>query len=150
VLYSAGINAVVAFAKEGKVIWGQKTLLDSTSSFNRINVRRLFLVLEKSIATYARAYLFEPNDEFTQRLLKGSIDSYLTDVKARRGIYDFMVICDNTNNTPARIDRGELWCDIMIKPVRSAEFIILRFTNASTGMSFEELTNNSTFTGTNL
>lgn len=138
-LYSAGLNPIVAFAKEGKVIWGQKTLLDSTSSFNRINVRRLFLVLEKSIATFARRYLFEPNDEFTQRLIKGTIDPYLTDVKARRGIYDFLVICDSTNNTPARIDRGELWCDIRIKPVRSAEFIILRFSNTNSGMSFEEI-----------
>ena len=138
ILYVAGLNPVVAFAKEGKVIWGQKTMLDSTSSFNRINVRRLFLILEKAIATYARAYLFEPNDEFTQKLIVNTITPYLTDVQARRGIYEFRVICDNTNNTPARIDRGELWCDIMIKPTRAAEFIVLRFTNTSTGLNLDE------------
>jgi len=139
-LYKNGINPVASFAGIGKVVWGQKTLLDSTSSFNRINVRRLFLILEKSIATYVKYYLFEQNDEHTRYQLVASVEPFLRDVKARRGIYDYMIVCDERNNTSARIDRGELWCDIMIKPTRSAEFIVLRFTNTSAGANFSELT----------
>lgn len=139
-LYKNGINPVTSLAGIGKVVWGQKTLLDSSSSFNRINVRRLFLILEKSISTYAKYFLFEQNDEYTRYQIKSVIEPFLRDVQARRGIYEYMVICDERNNTAARIDRGELWVDILVKPTRAAEFIVLRFTNSSTGASFSELT----------
>lgn len=139
-LYKNGINPIASFAGIGKVIWGQKTLFDSTSSFNRINVRRLFIVLEKSIATLAKYYLFEQNDEYTRYQMVAAIEPFLRDVKARRGIYEYEIICDERNNTAARIDRGELWMDILIKPTRAAEFIVLRFTNTSSGANFSELT----------
>ena len=138
ILYSNGINPIVTFPGEGKVIWGQKTLLSKESAFNRINVRRLFLVLEKAIATSAKYFLFEPNDNATRNLLVNMISPFLRDVQARRGIYDFKVVCDDTNNTPARVDRNELWCNIFIKPTRTAEFIVLNFVATATGASFEE------------
>lgn len=138
ILYKNGINPIVSFAGQGKVIWGQKTLLDKSSAFNRINVRRLYITLEKAIATATKYFLFEPNDSITRTQLVNMIVPFLRDVKARRGIYDFKVICDETNNTPNRIDRNELWCDILIKPTRAAEFIILTFAALRTGMSFEE------------
>ena len=139
ILYKNGINPLVAFAGQGKVVWGQKTLLDKSSAFNRVNVRRLFMVLEKAISTAARYFLFEPNDEITRLLLINMIEPYLRDVKSRRGIYDFAVVCDSRNNTPERIDRNELWCDIYIKPVRSAEFIVLNFIATKTSAVFSEL-----------
>ena len=138
ILYSNGINPIVTFPGEGKVIWGQKTLLSKESAFNRINVRRLFLVLEKAIATAAKYFLFEPNDAATRSLLINMIQPFLRDVQSRRGIYDFKVVCDDTNNTPARVDRNELWCNIFIKPTRTAEFIVLNFVATATGASFEE------------
>lgn len=139
ILYKNGINPIVAFSGQGKVVWGQKTLLDKSSAFNRVNVRRLFMVLEKAISTAARYFLFEPNDEITRLLLINMIEPYLRDVKSRRGIYDFAVVCDSRNNTPERIDRNELWCDIYIKPVRSAEFIVLNFIATKTSAVFSEL-----------
>lgn len=138
ILYKNGINPIVAFAGQGKVIWGQKTLLDKSSAFNRINVRRLYITLEKAIATAAKYFVFEPNDSISRTQLTNMIVPFLRDVKARRGIYEFKVICDETNNTPERIDRNELWCDILIKPTRTAEFIILTFAALRTGMSFSE------------
>lgn len=138
ILYSNGINPIVTFPGEGKVVWGQKTMLAKESAFNRVNVRRLFLVLEKAIATAAKYFLFEPNDAVTRSLLVNMIEPFLRDVQSRRGIYDFRVVCDTTNNTPTRIDRNELWCNIFIKPTRTAEFIVLNFVATSTGASFEE------------
>jgi hypothetical protein len=139
ILYKNGINPIVTFAGQGKVVWGQKTLLDKNSAFNRINVRRLFMVMEKAISTSAKYFLFEPNDEFTRLSLINMIDPYLRDVRGRRGIYDFMIVCDDRNNTPERIDRQELWMDIYVKPVRAAEFIVLNFVATKTGASFTEL-----------
>jgi hypothetical protein len=139
ILYKNGINPVVSFSGQGKVIWGQKTLLDKESAFNRVNVRRLFIILEKAISTAAKYFLFEPNTEFTRTLLINMIDPFLRDVRSRQGIYDFMIVCDNSNNTPERIDRNELWCDIYIKPTRAAEFIVLNFIATKTGASFTEL-----------
>jgi len=138
ILYSNGINPIVSFAGQGKVVWGQKTMLAKSSAFNRVNVRRLFIVLEKAISTAAKYFLFEPNDMITRNLLVNMINPFLRDVQSRRGIYDFRVICDETNNTPERIDRNELWCDILIKPTRTAEFIVLNFVATKTGASFEE------------
>jgi hypothetical protein len=137
-LYKDGINPIVSFAGQGKVVWGQKTMLDKSSAFNRVNVRRLFIVLEKAISTASKYFLFEPNDEVTRAQLSRMIEPFLRDVKARRGVYDYRVICDETNNTPERIDRNELWATILIKPTRVAEFIVLQFVALKTGASFEE------------
>lgn len=139
ILYKNGINPIVSFSGQGKVIWGQKTQLNKSSAFDRINVRRLFIVLEKAISTATKYFLFEPNDDLTRLLLVNMIDPFLRDVRSRRGIYDYMVVCDTTNNTPERIDRNELWCDIYIKPTRAAEFIVLNFICTKTGASFTEL-----------
>lgn len=139
IMYKNGINPVVSFAGQGKVVWGQKTMLDKSSAFNRVNVRRLFIILEKSIATAVKYFLFEPNDTFTRLQLINMIEPFLRDVKSRRGIYDFLVVCDSSNNTPERIDRNELWCDIYIKPTRAAEFIVLNFIATKTGASFTEI-----------
>lgn len=138
-MYKNGINPIVSFAGQGKVVWGQKTLLDKESAFNRINVRRLFIVLEKAISTAAKYFLFEPNDDLTRMILVNMIDPFLRDVRARRGVYDYMVVCDSTNNSPERIDRNELWCDIYIKPTRAAEYIVLNFIATKTGASFTEI-----------
>lgn len=139
ILYKNGINPLVSFAREGKVVWGQKTMLSKPSAFDRVNVRRLFLVMEKAISTAVKYFLFEPNDAGTRLQIINMIEPFLRDVQGRRGIYEYMVICDERNNTPERIDRNELWVDILVKPVRTAEFIVLRFTATKTGASFTEI-----------
>ena len=139
ILYKNGINPIVSFAGLGKVIWGQKTLLAKNSAFNRLNVRRLFLVLEKAISTACKYFLFEPNDDMTRMLLFDMIEPFLRDVKARRGIYEYRIVCDDANNTPERIDRNELWVDIYVKPTKTAEFIVLNFIATKTGASFSEI-----------
>lgn len=138
-LYKNGLNPVCSFSGQGKVAWGQRTLLDKSSAFNRINVRRLFLVLSKAISKASKYFVFEQNDEVTWMLMTNMIEPFLRDVKGRRGIYDFRVVIDETNNTPERIDRNELWGDIYIQPTRSAEFIQLSFIATKTGANFEEL-----------
>jgi len=138
ILYKNGLNPVVSFAGQGKVVWGQKTMLDKSSAFNRVNVRRLFIVLEKAISTASKYFLFEPNDESTRESLIAMINPFLRDVKGRRGIYDFKVVCDETNNTPERIDRNEMWVSIYIKPTKTAEFLVLNFIALKTGASFTE------------
>jgi len=138
-LYSNGINPIVSFAGQGKVVWGQKNLLDKSSAFNRVNVRRLFIVLEKAISTASKYFLFEPNDPATRRTLINMIEPFLRDVKSRRGIYDFKVIADSSNNTNERIDRNELWVSIYIQPTKAAEFIQLQFIATKTGASFDEI-----------
>ena len=138
-LYKNGINPVVTFPGEGTVLFGDKTLLAKPSAFDRINVRRLFIVLEKAIARAARYSLFEFNDEFTRSQFVALIEPYLRDVQGRRGIYDFRVVCDTTNNTPEVIDRNEFVGDIYIKPARSINFIQLNFIAVRTGVAFEEI-----------
>jgi len=139
IMYKNCINPIVSFAGQGKVVWGQKNMLDKSSAFNRISVRRLFIILEKAISTAAKYFLFEPNDTFTRLQLINMVEPFLRDVQARRGIYDSLVVCDSTNNTPERIDRNELWCDIYVKPTKAAEFIVLNFIATKTGASFTEL-----------
>jgi hypothetical protein len=139
ILYKAKINPIVSFSGQGKVIWGQKTQLSKSSAFDRVNVRRLFIVLEKSISTAARYFLFDPNDEVTRAQLVNMIDPFLRDTQARRGVYEYLIVCDTTNNTTERIDRNELWADIYIKPTRAAEFIVLNFIATKTGASFAEI-----------
>jgi hypothetical protein len=138
-LYRSGINPVVTFPGEGTVLYGDKTLLSRPSAFDRINVRRLFIVLEKSIARAARSSLFEFNDEFTRAQFVNLVEPFLRDVQGRRGIYDYRVVCDTTNNTPEVIDRNEFVGDIYIKPARSINFIQLNFVAVRTGVSFNEV-----------
>ena len=138
-LYSKGINSVVNFQGEGTLLYGDKTLLAKPSAFDRINVRRLFIVLEKSISRAAKLMLFEFNDEFTRVKFKNLIEPYLRDVQGRRGIYDFRVVADSTNNTPEVIDRNEFIGDIYVKPSRSINFIQLNFVAVRSGVEFSEI-----------
>ena len=138
-LYVKGINPVVTFQGEGTVLFGDKTMLSKPSAFDRINVRRLFIVLEKAIAKAARFSLFEFNDQFTRASFVNLVEPYLRDVQGRRGIYDFRVVCDESNNTPEVIDRNEFVGDIYIKPARSINFIQLNFVAVRTGVSFDEV-----------
>ena len=137
-LYSARVNSIVTYKGEGTVLWGDKTALAYSSAFDRINVRRLFLVIEREIAKISRTTLFELNDEITRTLFKNNVNPYLRDVQARRGMYDFLVVCDETNNTPEVIDRNEFIADIYVKPARSINFITLNFIATKTGVSFDE------------
>lgn len=138
-LYKNGINPVVTFPGDGTVLFGDKTLLTKPSAFDRINVRRLFIVLEKSIARAGKYQLFEFNDAFTRAQFRNIVEPFLRDVKGRRGIYDFRVVCDETNNTGEVIDRNEFVADIYIKPARSINFMQLNFIATRTGVSFEEV-----------
>lgn len=139
ILYKSDINPVCVFPGQGTVLFGDKTVLGKPSAFDRINVRRLFIVLEKAIATAAKFTLFEFNDEFTRAQFRNLVEPFLRDVQGRRGIYDFRVICDETNNTPEVIDRNEFIGDIYIKPARSINFIQLNFVAVRTGVEFSEV-----------
>ncbi len=132
-LYKNDVNPVIASPGTGPVLYGDKTLLGKPSAFDRINVRRLFITIEKAIATAAKYTLFEFNDAFTRAQFRNLIEPYLRDVQGRRGIYDFRVICDESNNTPDRIDRNEMYVDIAVKPVRAAEFIYIPIRVLATG-----------------
>jgi phage tail sheath protein FI len=138
-LYVAGINPVVTFPGQGTILFGDKTMLTKPSAFDRINVRRLFIVLEKAIASAARFQMFEFNDGFTRAQFKNLVEPFLRDVQGRRGITDFKVVCDDTNNTGEVIDRNEFVANIFIKPNRSINFITLNFIAARSSVSFEEL-----------
>lgn len=139
ILYKNSVNPLVTFPGQGTVLFGDKTLQSKPSAFDHINVRRLFIVLEKAIATASKFTLFEFNDEFTRSQFKNLVTPYLRDVQGRRGITDFLVVCDATNNTPERIDRNEFWGDIYIKPARSINYIQLNFVAVSTGVQFSEV-----------
>jgi len=138
-LYKNGINPIVTFPGQGTILYGDKTALAKPSAFDRINVRRLFIVLEKAIATAAKFTLFEFNDEFTRATFRNLVEPYLRDIQGRRGIYDFRVVCDDSNNTPEVIDRNEFVGDIYIKPARSINFIQLNFVAVRTGVEFNEV-----------
>jgi hypothetical protein len=139
ILYKARINPVVDFPGQGVTLFGDKTALTKPSAFDRINVRRLFLVLEKAIATAAKFQLFEFNDEFTRAQFRNLVEPFLRDVQGRRGIFDFKVVCDSTNNTGEVIDRNEFIGDIYIKPARAINFITLNFIAVRTGVAFSEV-----------
>ena len=139
VLYKNGVNPVVSFPGEGTVLFGDKTLLAKPSAFDRINVRRLFIVLEKAIATAAKYQLFEFNDGFTRAQFKNLVEPFLRDVQGRRGVTEFLVRCDESNNTGEVIDRNEFVADIFIKPNRSINFITLNFVAARSSVNFNEL-----------
>ena len=138
-LYRARVNPIVDFPGQGVVLFGDKTALAKPSAFDRINVRRLFLVLEKAISTAAKFSLFEFNDEFTRAQFRNLIEPFLRDVQGRRGIFDFKVVADATNNTGEVIDRNEFIGDIYIKPARSINFITLNFVAVRTGVEFSEV-----------
>lgn len=138
-LYKARVNPIVSFPGEGIVLYGDKTALSRPSAFDRINVRRLFITLEKAIATFAKYQLFELNDEFTRAAFRAAVEPYLRTVQARRGITDFRVICDTTNNTGAVIDANGFIADLYIKPARSINFITLNFIATRTGVEFKEI-----------
>lgn len=138
-LYSYGINPVVTFPGQGTVLFGDKTFTTKPSSFDRINVRRLFIVLEKAIATAAKFQLFEFNDDFTRAQFRNLVEPFLRNVQGRRGIVDFRVRCDSTNNTGDVIDRNEFVASIFIKPNRSINFITLNFVAARSSVSFDEI-----------
>lgn len=138
-LYGKGVNPVVTFPGQGTVLFGDKTLLAQPSAFDRINVRRLFIILEKTIANAANAMLFEFNDEFTRAQFKNIVEPFLRDVQGRRGIYDFRVVCDETNNTAEVIDQNRFVGSILIKPAKSINFIELNFVAVRTGVEFDEV-----------
>ena len=139
ILYPARINPVVTFPGQGTVLFGDKTALAKPSAFDRINVRRLFILLEKAIATAAKFQLFEFNDEFTRAQFRNLVEPFLRDIQGRRGITDFSVVADGTNNTGEVIDRNEFVADIFIKPARSINFIQLNFIAVRTGVAFSEI-----------
>lgn len=138
-LYSAGVNPVASFPGQGTILYGDKTLLRQPSAFDRINVRRLFIVLEKAIENASRFSLFELNDEFTRSQFVALVEPFLRDVKGRRGITDYRVVCDNTNNTPQVIDSNRFVGDIYIKPTRSINYIQLNFVAVRSGVNFTEI-----------
>jgi phage tail sheath protein FI len=139
ILYRYQINPVVTQPGLGTVLFGDKTLTQKPSAFDRINVRRLFIVLEKAIATAAKFQLFEFNDAFTRSQFTSLVEPFLRDVQGRRGIIDFRVVCDDTNNTAEVIDRNEFVADIYIKPAKSINYITLNFVATRTGIAFEEI-----------
>ena len=138
-LYSARINPICSFPGQGIVLYGDKTAQSVASAFDRINVRRLFLVIERAISVAAKSQLFEMNDEFTRQGFKNIVNPYLRGVQSRRGIVDFLVVCDSSNNPSDAIDRGEFFAEIFVKPTRSINFITLQFTATRTGASFSEV-----------
>ena len=138
-LYRARINPVTTFPGQGTVLFGDKTGLSAPSAFDRVNVRRLFIILEKAISTASKVQLFEFNDEFTRAGFRNMVEPFLREVQGRRGITDYLVVCDETNNTGEVIDRNEFVAEIFVKPARSINFITLSFVATRTGVSFEEV-----------
>ena len=138
-LYRARVNPVATFPGQGTVLFGDKTGLTAPSAFDRINVRRLFITLEKAIATASKFQLFEFNDEFTRANFRNIVEPFLREVQGRRGITDFLVVCDETNNTGEVVDRNEFIAEIFVKPARSINFITLQFIATRTGVSFDEV-----------
>jgi phage tail sheath protein FI len=138
-LYPARVNSIVNQPGVGVILFGDKTGLSYASAFDRINVRRLFLTVEQALQRSAEAQLFELNDQTTRANFVNIVEPYLRDVQAKRGVYDFLVICDETNNTPDVIDNNEFRADIFLKPTKSINYITLTFVATRTGVSFEEV-----------
>ena len=138
-LYRANVNPIANIPGAGITLFGDKTMLRRPSAFDRINVRRLFLTIERAIAEAAKSVLFEFNDEFTRAEFTNIVEPFLREVKGRRGITDFRVVCDETNNTPEIIDRNEFIATIFIKPARSINYITLNFVAVRTGVDFTEV-----------
>ena len=140
-LYSARVNPIVSFPGQGIVLYGDKTGLSQASAFDRINVRRLFLTIERFISSAAKTQLFEQNDEEQRTFFRNIVEPYLRDVQGRRGITDFLVKCDVANNPPEAVDRGEFQADIFVKPTRTINYITLNFVATRTGVAFNEIAN---------
>jgi hypothetical protein len=138
-LYSARINSIINQPGIGILLFGDKTALGYASAFDRINVRRLFLTVEQALERSAQAQLFELNDQITRANFVNIVEPYLRDIQAKRGLYDFLVICDETNNTPDVIDNNEFRADIFLKPAKSINYVTLTFVATRTGVSFEEV-----------
>jgi phage tail sheath protein FI len=138
-LYTRRVNPIVTFRGQGTLLYGDKTALSRPSAFDRINVRRLFIVMEKAIATAARFQLFEFNDDVTRRTFINAIEPFLNNIKIRRGLTDYKVVCDTTNNDQEVIDNNRFVADIYVKPTRSINFITLNFTAVRSGVSFSEV-----------
>jgi len=138
-LYQNRVNPIVTFPGSGAVLFGDKTALASPSAFDRINVRRLFLNIEKRVENLGKAILFEINDEVTRGGFLATINAYLNDIVAKQGITDFLVVCDSTNNTADVIDRNEFVAELFIKPARSINYVTVTFTATRTGVSFAEV-----------
>ena len=134
-----GVNPVISTPGQGNILFGDKTLYPKTSAFDRLNVRRLFIILEKSIAAAARFTLFEFNDQFTREQFKNLIEPYLRSVQAKRGIYDFQIVCDGSNNTAEVVDSNNFVGDIYIKPAKSINTIQLNFVAVRSGVEFSEI-----------
>ena len=139
-LYESRINSIINQSGTGILLFGDKTALNYASAFDRINVRRLFLTVEKALESVANAQLFEFNDEITRANFSNVVEPYLRDVQAKRGLIDFRVICDETNNTPSVVDNNEFRADIFLKPTKSINYVTLTFVATRTGVSFEEVT----------
>ncbi len=136
IIYPLGVNPVVTFPGSGTILFGDRTMQVKPSAFDRINVRRLFIILEKSVAIAAKYQLFEFNDTFTRAMFKNMVEPFLRDIQGRRGITDFLVVCDGSNNPGEVVDRNEFRADIYIKPARSINFITLSFVATKTGVDF--------------
>ena len=139
-LYKKGVNPVVGMPGQGILLFGDKTLLSKPSAFDRINVRRLFILLEKSIANMAKSFLFEFNDSFSRSRFVSTVEPFLRNIRGRQGIQDFAVVCDESNNSGDVIDRNEFRGDIYVKPSRSINFIQLQFVAVRSGVEFSEIT----------
>jgi phage tail sheath protein FI len=127
------VNPIPFFPGRGIVVFGQKTSYSSASALDRINVMRMLMKIKRELRKASMSYLFELNDRITRESIKQMIDDYLNDIMVRRGLYDFAVLCDDTNNTPVRIDRNELWVDIALKPAKAIEFIYIPIRVVNTG-----------------
>ena len=138
-LYKAGLNPVANIPGQGILLFGDKTFLNRPSAFDRVNVRRLFLVMERAIASAARNVMFEFNDEFTRAEFTNIVEPFLREIQGRRGITDFKVVCDSTNNGPSVVDRNEFIANIFVKPARSINYVTLNFVAVRTGVDFEEV-----------
>ena len=138
-LYANRINPIVSFPGQGVVLFGDKTALGFASAFDRINVRRLFLTIERVISGAAKSQLFEQNDDSQRSLFLNIVEPYLRDVQGRRGVTDFLVKCDQDNNPPEAVDRGEFYAEIFVKPTRTINYITLTFVATRTGVAFSEV-----------
>jgi phage tail sheath protein FI len=138
-LYPKRINSFITTPGVGTLLFGDKTALGFPSAFDRINVRRLFLTIEQGLERAAQAQLFEINDDLTRANFRNIVEPYLRDIQAKRGLYGFLVVCDETNNTPDIIDNNEFRADIFLKPAKSINYITLTFVATRTGVSFEEV-----------
>ena len=133
--YFTNINPIVYFPGRGLVVWGQKTSAPDASALDRINVVRLMMYIKRQLRKNTMSFVFEPNDQLTRDNLKAVVDNFLGDIMVKRGLYDFVTVCDETNNTADRIDRNEMYIDVALKPVKAAEFIYIPIRVVNTGAS---------------